>query len=62
MKKNKSVLNNLYRWLVENNADHETGMIDLPLLLIDDEADNASVNTNSEEKIQQQLIRQYVIF
>lgn len=49
VKKNKSVLNNLYRWLVENNAD-ENGLIDLPMLLIDDEADNASVNTNSEEK------------
>ena len=47
-KKNKSVLNNLYRWLVENNADHETGMIDLPLLLIDDEADNASINTHAD--------------
>ena len=50
VKKNKSVLNNLYRWLLENNASHEDGLIDLPLLLIDDEADNASVNTNSEEK------------
>lgn len=50
VKKNKSVLNNLYRWLLENNANHEDGLIDLPLLLIDDEADNASVNTNSEEK------------
>lgn len=50
VKKNKSVLNNLYKWLVENNADPESGIIDLPLLLIDDEADNASVNTNSEEK------------
>lgn len=50
VKKNKSVLNNLHKWLVENNADHENGIIDLPLLLIDDEADNASVNTNSEEK------------
>ena len=50
VKKNKSVLNNLYKWLVENNADHKTGLIDLPLLLIDDEADNASVNTNSDEK------------
>ena len=50
VKKNKSVLNNLYKWLMENNADHESGLIDLPLLLIDDEADNASVNTNSEEK------------
>lgn len=50
VKKNKSILNNLYKWLRENNSSHETGLIDLPLLLIDDEADNASVNTNSEEK------------
>ena len=50
VKKNKSVLNNLYKWLMNNNADYTNGMIDLPLLLIDDEADNASVNTNSEEK------------
>ena len=50
VKKNKSVLDNLYTWLMENNADHDDGTIDLPLLLIDDEADNASVNTNSEEK------------
>ena len=47
VKKNKSVLDNLYTWLVGNNADN--GLIDLPLLLIDDEADNASVNTNSDE-------------
>ena len=50
VKKNKSVLNNLHVWLMENNADYQNGLIDLPLLLIDDEADNASVNTNSEEK------------
>lgn len=50
VKKNKSVLNNLHKWLMENNADYEQGLIDLPLLLIDDEADNASVNTNSEDK------------
>lgn len=50
VKKNKSVLNNLYKWLMENNAGYQDGLIDLPLLLIDDEADNASVNTNSEEK------------
>lgn len=49
VKKNKGVLNNLYKWLMENNSDHDTGLIDLPLLLIDDEADNASVNTNSED-------------
>lgn len=49
VKKNKSILENLHQWLLENNAD-EDNKIDLPLLLIDDEADNASVNTNSEEK------------
>lgn len=49
VKKNKSVLTNLCAWLVENNADVKNGLIDLPLLLIDDEADNASINTNSEE-------------
>ena len=40
VKKNKSVLNNLYEWLTKDED-----IINLPLLLIDDEADNASVNT-----------------
>lgn len=44
VKKNKSILSNLIRWLKNNNMD-ATGTIDLPMLLIDDEADNASVNT-----------------
>jgi hypothetical protein len=43
-KKNKSVLSNLATWLRTMNADKQ-GHIDLPLLLIDDEADNASINT-----------------
>lgn len=43
-KKNKSVLSNLAAWLRTRNADR-AGHIDLPLLLIDDEADNASINT-----------------
>jgi hypothetical protein len=49
VKKNKSILNNLIRWLRNNNtvAGHE---IDLPMLLIDDEADNASVNTKKEDE------------
>jgi hypothetical protein len=45
-KKNKSVLSNLATWLRTNNADRE-GRIDVPMLLIDDEADNASINTRS---------------
>ncbi len=43
-KKNKGVLNRLSSWLRTRNADRD-GKIDLPLLLIDDEADNASINT-----------------
>ncbi len=49
VKKNKSILNNLQSWLVSNNAD-VNNIIDLPLLLIDDEADNASVNTKKEDQ------------
>ena len=48
LKKNKSVLEKLEQWLrVYNaNSNHE---INKPMLLIDDEADNASVNTKKEE-------------
>jgi hypothetical protein len=49
IKKNKSVLEKLEQWLRTLNVDTSSGKISLPLLLIDDEADNASVNTNSEE-------------
>lgn len=48
--KNKSVLENLATWLSTRNTDHIGDKIDLPLLLIDDEADNASVNTNKPDK------------
>lgn len=43
-KKNASVLSRLAGWLRAKNANH-AGRIDVPLLLIDDEADNASINT-----------------
>jgi hypothetical protein len=46
-KKNKGVLSNLATWLRTMNADRE-GRIDVPMLLIDDEADNASINTRSD--------------
>ena len=49
IKKNKSILNNLIEWLKSNNGDAR-GEIDLPMLLIDDEADNASVNTRKEDE------------
>lgn len=43
-KKNKGVLERLAAWLRARNADRD-GKIDLRLLMIDDEADNASINT-----------------
>lgn len=51
VKKNKSVLRNLNNWAisVRGQKDPVTGkkiVRDIPLLVIDDEADNASVNTN----------------
>lgn len=45
IKKNTRSLENLISWLKTYNMDDDNGTIDLPLLLIDDEADNASVNT-----------------
>lgn len=47
MKKNRAVLNRLADWLRGRNADR-SGRIPLPLLLIDDEADNASINTRKD--------------
>src|SRR5579883_411061 len=47
VKKNKKILENLYAWLADQNPSDD-GKIHVPLLLIDDEADAASVNTASE--------------
>lgn len=44
LKKNKRILENLYNWLETYNAGDD-GQIGAPLLLIDDEADSASINT-----------------
>ena len=49
IKKNVSVLQRLYNWLREQNIDPIKGCVDVPMLLIDDEADNASVNTRKDE-------------
>ena len=49
VKKNKRILDNLISWLNTNNTADAGGKIDLPLLLIDDEADNASVNTRDSD-------------
>ena len=47
LKKNAKTLKNLISWLEAFNANGNN-IIDSPLLLIDDEADNASVNTNDD--------------
>jgi hypothetical protein len=49
MKKNRSILLNLEKWLAEFNAGSD-GKITAPVLVIDDEADNASVNTRKDDE------------
>ena len=47
MKKNAKALQNLIDWLKDYNVG-SNGVVNLPLLLIDDEADNASINTKAD--------------
>lgn len=49
IKKNSSILKRLNKWLETFNQGGIKKQIDEPILVIDDEADNASVNTNKEE-------------
>ena len=49
VKKNVSVLTKLHDWLRDQNLDVVTQSINHPMLLIDDEADNASVNTKKDD-------------
>lgn len=50
VKKNTSVLRRLREWLKRNNTNLNGTISDLPLLMIDDEADHASINTNNPDK------------
>lgn len=50
-KKNTSALKNIYNWLEEYSKKKNNDHIDSSLLLIDDEADFASVNTKKEEEL-----------
>lgn len=49
VKKNVSVLTKLFNWLRDMNVDPVLQCVNIPMLLVDDEADNASVNTRNEE-------------
>lgn len=48
IQKNKHILDNLYNWL--SKKVNNLGVHKLPLLMVDDEADSASVNVNKEEE------------
>lgn len=49
IKKNVSTLKSLHRWLDELNSKGHGKIKDVPMLMIDDEADNASINTKKED-------------
>lgn len=49
IKKNVKTLESLHNWLKELNAQGDGTISDVPMLLIDDEADNASINTNKPD-------------
>jgi hypothetical protein len=46
IKKHTKILENLTQWIKDYTGSEAASEIDLPMLLIDDEADNASINTN----------------
>ena len=50
IKKNTTTLQKLTKWLVTLNSDPVTQKIDMPMLMIDDEADNASINTSKDKE------------
>ena len=50
IKKNTNTLKNLLEWMTEHNAKRGTDSISDPMLLIDDEADNASINIKSHRE------------
>ena len=50
IKKNPRTLANLLEWLKEHSAQNG-GTVDIPMLLIDDEADNASINIRSKGNV-----------
>lgn len=51
IKKNTNTLSTLIDWLQHHSGTGSAQRIDLPLLLIDDEADNASINTSKPGEV-----------
>lgn len=50
IKKNTTTLTKLTNWLLALNADPISKKINMPMLMIDDEADNASINTSADRE------------
>ena len=50
IKKNVTVLRTLLNWLKDMNDRQGIGTVNVPMLLIDDEADHASINTSREAR------------
>lgn len=48
IKKNASTLKHLNEWLRTHNAQGSSNLVDAPMLLIDDEADNASIDISRD--------------
>jgi len=55
VKKNPSILNNVIDWIRGTSASH--GGLTLPMLVIDDEADNASVDTSKDPDVPRTINR-----
>ena len=66
IKKHPNTLRNLMEWLTTHNAQHGTSTVREPMLLIDDEADNASINIryrqNEVSKINGQIRQLLALF
>ncbi len=66
IKKNVIVLERLNKWLKQINLDPGNKYINNSLLMIDDEADNASINTNKEDcdltKTNSQIVEMLSLF
>ena len=58
VKKNSSTLRNLIEWLAAQNAQRGTATVREPMLLIDDEADNASINIRRSQDEVSRINRQ----
>ncbi len=61
IKKNKSILENLILWLAhlaQKNSEGDYKIYDVPVLVIDDEADSASVNSGTEDDVK--TINRYI--